>query len=99
MPLDESELAKLVSDTARETAARQGAAISEYGGLVTKYGKGQIDLSEVSRAGTKLFVRESYALMEDWLKASSAYWQYIAELLGTAVPAAKMTPATKASKT
>jgi hypothetical protein len=88
----ELESSKLASEEFRKIAARQGETISRYGDLVTKYSKGEIDVSHLTREGAQLYVREGYALFEDAMRLSALYWQWVAELMGATVGKASTHP-------
>jgi hypothetical protein len=85
MAYQELESSKLASEAARKTAARHGEAISRYGELLKTYSEGELEPSDLVRGGTQLFIRESYSLVEDAMRMSALYWQWVAEVMGTTV--------------
>lgn len=85
MAYQELESSKLASEATRKTAARYGEAISRYGELLKSYSEGELQPLDLTREGTQLFIRESYSLVEDAMRMSALYWQWVAEVMGTAV--------------
>src|SRR2546426_7829991 len=61
------------TDAVREIAARQGAALTRYGELLTGFGQGNLKAAEFTERAARLAVEETTRYWQDMFRLGGAY--------------------------
>jgi hypothetical protein len=81
------KLESTASELLREAARRSGAAATEYGKLLTAYGRGDTDAADLMKSWFNFSAEEARSLAESAFRWSVEYYKWALGTAGIKVPA------------
>jgi len=81
MSADAKSFETTATDAIREIAARQGAALTRYGELLTGFGRGDLKAADFTERAARLAVEETARYWQDMFRLGGAYMRMWGSML------------------